>query len=79
MNLTFATIADDPKHVIASGECPMCGEDITLKLEVAQLRQWHRMGGNLSVQQAFPTLSPDDREFLISQTCGKCYDRLFGE
>lgn len=77
--MNFYTIAGDPKHVIVSGACPMCGEEITLQLEVTQLLQWHRMGGNLSVQEAFPTLDPDDREFLISQTCGKCYDRLFGE
>ena len=31
------------------------------------------------VQNAFPTLSADDRERLISGTCPECWNRLFGE
>jgi hypothetical protein len=35
------------------------------------------MGGAL-VQRAFPNMSADDRELLISGTCGVCWDDMFG-
>ena len=31
------------------------------------------------VQKAFPDMSEDDRELLISQMCGPCFDKLFEE
>ncbi len=38
---------------------------------MATLRQGHTM------QTAFPDLSPDDRELLISGVCSSCWTRLF--
>lgn len=29
------------------------------------------------IQRAMPNLSADQRELLISHTCGKCWDRMF--
>lgn len=30
-------------------------------------------------QEAFPYLTADQRELLVSQTCGPCFDRMFPE
>lgn len=30
------------------------------------------------IQNAFPELTPDEREILISGICGTCFDNLFG-
>lgn len=29
------------------------------------------------VQDAFPYLSDDEREILVSKTCGPCFDKMF--
>lgn len=31
------------------------------------------------VQDAFPYLTDDQRELLVSQTCGPCFDEMFPE
>ena len=31
------------------------------------------------IQNAFPYLTPDERELIISRICGKCFDKMFGE
>jgi hypothetical protein len=33
--------------------------------------------GNLKIQDAFPQLSPADREWIKSGICGPCFDRMF--
>lgn len=35
--------------------------------------------GGAYVQDAFPTLSVDERELLISRTCPVCWDDMFAE
>lgn len=30
------------------------------------------------IQEVFPYLSPEERELLISRTCGKCWNDIFG-
>ncbi|MCR8576445.1 hypothetical protein [Streptomyces sp. Isolate_219] len=31
------------------------------------------------VQDAFPYLTDDQRELLVSKTCGPCFDVMFGD
>lgn len=54
--------------------CPMCGESRTLEVPAEGFERWQ--AGEL-IQNAMPELSADDREQLISGTCGACWDRLF--
>lgn len=56
--------------------CRMCHEPQTLQLSIAGLKA--RAEGAF-VQDAFPELTPGEREMLISQTCDNCWKRLFGE
>lgn len=32
-----------------------------------------------SIQKAMPTVSTEDRELLISNICGNCFDNLFSD
>ena len=32
-----------------------------------------------SAQDAFPYLSPEERELIISQTCSECWEHMFDE
>jgi hypothetical protein len=55
--------------------CPMCRESRTLEVPADGFERWQ--SGEL-IQNAMPELSADDREQLISGTCGKCWTELFG-
>ena len=56
--------------------CPLCNEEVVLPgLSPWQLDIW--ISGE-KIQDAFPQLSPEDREILISGTHPACFDRAFG-
>lgn len=60
-------------------KCPVCGEEHAVAMRFDEWRNgrsaWER---GAHIQDAFPQLSPEDREILISGTCPKCWDEIFG-
>jgi predicted PurR-regulated permease PerM len=68
-------IPGDSEHCYVVGSCMECNEVQRIKVSFLALRA--RQGG-AKVQNAFPDLSVDQREFLISQICGRCFDKFFG-
>ena len=60
---------------IFSGRCN-CGEQQEITVNGPDLFKFRQ--GAL-IQEAFPYLSADAREFLISGVCGKCWDKMFPE
>ena len=56
--------------------CLQCGTTVHISVLQPDFEKWQ--GGEL-IQNAMPYLSPDEREILISGTCGPCFDRMFGE
>lgn len=60
---------------IAVVKCPFCGAFSRVRISTAGLFRWNQ--GAL-VQDAFPNLSADDREILISGICRKCQEGVFG-
>ena len=56
--------------------CPFCGKVHFMEVPIDRLSLW--LGG-MSVQEAFPDLSPDDRERLISGICPDCWGKMFGD
>lgn len=55
--------------------CKNCLKTFVLKVNKADLFAWIR--GTL-IQKALPYLTADERELLISETCGECWEKLFG-
>ena len=55
--------------------CPFCGQAHGVFVNEADYWDWD--DGAL-VQDAFPYLSADDRELLISGCCSQCWDKYFG-
>ncbi len=55
--------------------CPFCGKSHGVKVSAADFWEWN--DGAL-VQDAFPYLSADEREMLISGICPTCWDKMFG-
>lgn len=59
-----------------SGPCEVTGETYTVYASRDGLDRW--LAGEL-IQKALPTLSADDREFLISGTSPTGWNTLFGD
>ena len=51
-------------------------QDLGKEVESADYKNWQE--GAL-IQDALPYLTTDQRELLISATCGTCWDDMFGE
>tara|TARA_Y100001951_G_scaffold101881_1_gene107590 strand:+ start:131 stop:367 length:237 start_codon:yes stop_codon:yes gene_type:complete len=54
--------------------CVRCGETIIITAYVSDLVKWHK--GEL-IQDVLSYLNEDERELLISGTCGKCFEEIF--
>ena len=57
--------------------CPFCGEIHIILVDAIDYDAWES-GGALA-QEAFPYLSADEREMLISGICPTCWDKMFGQ
>ena len=56
-------------------ECRVCGKDQpTIEIRHTQLIKWR---DGWKIQEAMPQLTPDERELIISGTCGPCFDKMF--
>lgn len=63
------------KEVSVITQCPFCGH--AHEVEVNEMDYWDWQDGELA-QRAFPYLSADEREMLISGICPTCWDKMFG-
>ena len=57
-------------------ECPMCGAYHTLTVDMTRFLLYQ---GGMLVQDAFPEMSPTDRERFISGLCPDCQKEIFVE
>lgn len=58
------------------GRCMVSGKRIELLVDEAELNAWNN---GEYIQKAFPTMSIDDREWLISGISGEEFDKMFQE
>lgn len=56
-------------------DCAVCHKQYILPISAAQVTAWRN--GNALVQHVFSQLSADERELLMTKTCGTCFDRIF--
>lgn len=68
---------ENKKEVIVVTVCPMCGHANEIAVNEEDYYDWSFDG--VLVQDAFPYLSADEREMLISGICPKCWNKLFSE
>lgn len=54
--------------------CPKCHKIHTVVVDKEQYNRW--IAGE-NIQRAFPNLSADQREILISGICPKCWEQIF--
>lgn len=55
--------------------CSECGTTETYMLPLRNTIAWR---SGMLIQDAFPDMPAEDREFLISGLCPKCWNKLFG-
>jgi len=60
--------------VTVTAPCHICGTQQTVTVPTAGYIQWQL--GHL-IQEALPTVSDGDREFLISRICDPCFESHF--
>ena len=63
------------KEVCVVTACPFCGHAHEVEVNEMDYLDWQ--DGELA-QNAFPYLSADEREMLISGICPTCWDKMFG-
>ena len=54
--------------------CNTCEETECLLVDRQDFIDWR---GGKYIQDAMPYLSVDERELMISRTCGVCFDKMF--
>lgn len=62
------------KEVCVVTTCPFCGR--ANEVEVNHMDYFDWQDGELA-QDAFPYLSANEREMLISGCCPRCWDKMF--
>lgn len=67
------------KHVFVDGKvfvnCVMCKDEHVIHITEEQYTAW-QLGKY--IQDAMPEIDAGKRELLISGTCPKCWEKLFG-
>lgn len=63
--------------IIIERTCPFCGRVQELEVGYWDFWMWSEQG--MLAQDAFPYLSADVREILISGICPQCWDNMFTE
>lgn len=62
---------------VQTPECTMCGRASTLTVPTQGLVDWK--DNDFPIQRAFPTLTVDEREMLMTGIHPDCWDAIFGE
>lgn len=63
--------------VIIEIPCRQCGVVHKVRVGVDDLFAWQN--GDKLIQDAFPYLSTDKRELLLTRICPDCWNRMFGQ
>lgn len=63
--------------LIVTKICRTCGQ--VIDIEVNKIDYDRYKAGLIKVQDAFPYLTADEREMLMTGICGDCYDAMFAD
>lgn len=60
-----------------TSRCPMCLRTKNIVVNTQAFTEWYE--GDKKIQDAFPNLTIDEREALMTGYCGPCWRYEFGE
>lgn len=77
MNSNLKTTPIPGGKILVETTCPFCGKVVSMTLDE---HVWHNglrayQSGEL-IQNAWPTLTPDERELIQTGICPKCWDEM---
>lgn len=64
------------KNITIANQCPWCGKDYEFKVPYDGYIKWR---SGVLIQNAFPTLTPTEREYMLTGYCADCQKKLFGD
>lgn len=67
--------ANQNRSFVLDAKCWRCGVTTSIILNKEDLVDW--MNGSAPIEKTLYYLSANERELLISNTCGSCFDSLF--
>lgn len=67
--------ANNDRSFVLDVQCWRCGKVTVIILNKEDLVDW--MSGSGPIEKILYYLSANERELLISNTCGECFDNLF--
>ena len=70
------TLAEGKIKVTIKRTCPHCQKEATVKVSDAGYALWQK---GVSIQKAFPELTPDQREILLTGLHPECWEDIFKE
>lgn len=62
--------------ITVANKCMVCNGDSTMTVDRESYFKWRK---GMFIQNAFPNLSADQREQLMTGTHGKCFDNMFAD
>lgn len=75
-NMCTCTEKNDPHRYCYTGKCFVCDKKVTVEVPGGELYQYRK---GVNIQDAMKSVSVDNREFLMTGTCGSCFANLFKE
>ena len=75
--MTFKVVSNDGENMVLETVCPFCMNAHQMTFSYNELSAGltrYRSGAFL--QNAFPTFSPSQREFLYTGICDRCWDSM---
>lgn len=62
------------RYAFTTIPCPKCGKQEVIEVQAPDLYKYNQ---GAFMQDAFPYLTPSQRERLMTGICGPCFDKLF--
>lgn len=76
LNGIISKPAGDGKATLTR-KCPWCGKEHSITAKQDELlRGLDDLSRGGHIQDAFPTWTPSEREFLMTGVCSKCWDNM---
>lgn len=63
--------------MVVTMTCPLCNRKVSKDLNITKNQVFRWLNNGELVQNVFPDLSPDDREFLMTGMCSNCQPEIF--
>lgn len=77
MNTPIRVVKEENGTIELARKCPFCGKEHSIIVDSqAYFNGAEKYNAGELIQRAFPSFTPDQREFLMTGICSKCWDNM---